>query len=314
MERKRIAITGATGFIGRFLVKGMAADGHAVRALCRPGREDALDLPEEGDVEVHIGDLTDGDSLKGFMEGVDILMHLASAHDHFSQEEMQRINVRGSENLVAEAKANAPDAHLYIVSSAVIGKAVYSYYRDSKRVQEKIFRGADMPWASFRPTLVYGIGDYRHTAPLLRKCGAQKGNYWVFHKGLSKINPVHVDDVVDAVRRYMGFTRGVDCVYELAGPEGISFNDFIDFTIEATRGNIKRRNIPRKWANRIIFLKGLFKDNSADRRASEYFNLHHDHDISNAVYELDWKPRTYKEGIMQVAAGDWWREENDPTL
>ena len=43
----RIAITGATGFIGRYMVRGMLGAGHAVTALCRPGREDALDLPEE---------------------------------------------------------------------------------------------------------------------------------------------------------------------------------------------------------------------------------------------------------------------------
>ena len=38
--------------------------------------------------------------------------------------------------------------------------------------------------------------------------------------------------------------------------------------------------------------------------------LHHSHDISNAVYELDWHPRSYAEGIRQVAQGDWWRHES----
>ena len=304
----KIAITGATGFIGRYMVRGMVAAGHSVRVLCRPGREDALDLPAEGEVDTHIGDLLEPDSLKGYMEDVDVLIHLASAHDHFSDEVMQQINVRGSEALVDEAKRAGKKARLFIVSSAVIGQPVYSYYRDSKRVQEKIFRGAGMDWASFRPTLVYGVGDYRHTAPLLRKCGAKKGTYWIPHNGTSKINPVHVEDVVDAVLKFFDFDRGVDCVYELAGPAGIPFNDFVDLTIEATGGGVKRRNIPRKWADKLIFLKGLVADNSEDRRASAYFSLHHEHDITNAVYELDWHPRTYAEGIREVASTDWWRE------
>ncbi|HVS09417.1 MAG TPA: NmrA family NAD(P)-binding protein, partial [Planctomycetota bacterium] len=39
----RIAVTGATGFIGRYMVRGLAREGHTVRALVRPGREGALE-------------------------------------------------------------------------------------------------------------------------------------------------------------------------------------------------------------------------------------------------------------------------------
>jgi nucleoside-diphosphate-sugar epimerase len=120
---------------------------------------------------------------------------------------------------------------------------------------------------------------------------------------------VHVDDVVDAVLRFFGFERGVDCCYELAGPAGIPYNEFVDLTIAAAGGGVRRRNIPKKWADRFIFLKGLFVDNTEDRRASAYFNLHHEHDISNATFELGWKPRSYADGIRQVAAGDWWRQD-----
>jgi nucleoside-diphosphate-sugar epimerase len=155
--------------------------------------------------------------------------------------------------------------------------------------------------------LVYGVGDMRHTAPFLRKCAAKSGTFWVPHDGLSKINPVHVEDVVDAVMRYFRFERGVDCVYELAGPAGIAYNEFVDLTIAAVGGGIRRRNIAKKWADRAIFLKGLFVDNTAERRASAYFNLHHEHDITNAKFELGWEPRSYAQGIREVAQGDWWR-------
>jgi NADH dehydrogenase len=304
----RIAITGGTGFIGQYMIRGLAAAGHDLRALVRPGREDALERPEGAVVEAHVGDLLDPASIEGFLSGCDLLLHLASAHDHKGDEEMQAVNIKGTEALLADAKANAREGfQIWVVSSAVIGAPVYSYYRDSKRVQEKIIRGSGIEWASFRPTLVYGVGDYRHTAPLLRSCAAKKGTFWVPHDGLSKINPVHVEDVVEAIIRYFDFDRGVDCVYELAGPEGIAYNDFIDQTIAAAGGGIKRRNIAKKWADRAIFLKGLFTDTTEDRRASAYFNLHHEHDITNAIFELDWHPRPYSEGIRQVAEGDWWR-------
>jgi len=307
----KIAITGATGFIGGYMVRGLAAAGHELRLLARPGREDALPRPEGAPVEVFTGDLVEEGSMEGFLEGSELLLHLASAHDHFTEDQMRAVNIRGTEHLLAEAEKNAAsNFQIWIVSSAVIGAPVYSYYRDSKRVQEKIIRGSGIPWASFRPTLVYGIGDDRHTGPLLRRCAAPKGTFWVPHDGLSRINPVHVDDVVDAILRFFDFDRGVDCIYELAGPEGIPYNDFVDTTIAAAGGGLRRRNIAKKWADRMIFVKGFFTDTTKDRRASAYFNLHHEHDITNAIEELGWRPRTYAEGIRQVAESDWWRSES----
>ncbi|MEY2746517.1 MAG: hypothetical protein RL112_1559 [Planctomycetota bacterium] len=304
----KIAITGATGFIGGYLLRALAEAGHEVRALARPGRADALPKPKQGVVEVHEGDLTKPETLRGFLAGTELLVHVASAHDHLGDEEMQRVNVKGTEALMAEAKLNAAGGfRVWVVSSAVIGAPVYSYYRDSKRVQEKIIRGSGYTWASFRPTLVYGRGDMRHTAPFLRKCARQSGTIWVPHSGLSKVNPVHVDDVVDAVMRMFSFDRDMDVVYELAGPGGIPYNEFLDLTIAATGGKVKRRNISKRWADAVIFVKGLFTDVTEDRRASAYFNLHHEHDITAAFHELGWKPRSYAEGIREVAAGDWWK-------
>jgi len=305
----KIAITGGTGFLGGYMARGLAGAGHDLRLLARPGREGLVERPPGVEVEVHTGDLSQRASLAGFLSGIDLLVHLASAHDHLGEEEMRRVNIQGTEALLEEARASAPrNFQIWVISSAVIGAPVYSYYRDSKRVQEKLIRGSGIPWASFRPTLVYGRGDLRHTAPLLRRCAAQRGSLWVPHDGLSKINPVHVEDVVDAVLRFFHFDRGVDCVYELAGPAGLPYNEFIDLTIAATGGRVKRRNIPKKWADRFIFAKGLFTDVTEDRRASAYFNLHHEHDISNATDELGWRPRSYAEGLREVVQGDWWKD------
>jgi len=309
-----IAVTGATGFIGRYLTRRLLAEGQPVRVLARPGRTAALELddaPGREHLTVHEGDLTDPSSLRGFLDGASHLVHLASAHDHFTEEQMKAVNITGTEHLVAEAERVAPDCQVVLISSAVIGVPVYGYYRDSKRVQEKVVRGSKLPWASFRPTLVYGRGDYRHTAPLLRKCGAKRGTYWVFHEGLSKLNPVHVDDMIDAIMALFRYERAKEeyRVFEIAGPYGIPFNDFIDLTIRATGGGVKRRNIPRRWVERALLLKGVFKDVTKERRGASYFSLHHDHDIRPAKEELGFAPRPFAEGIVEVAAGDWWRTE-----
>ena len=314
-----IAITGATGFIGRYVARGLHEKGHQIRVLTRPGRESAIQHPSQhggsGEYQVHTGDLTNAKSLEDFMTDMDMLVHLASAHDHLPDEEMRQITIKGSEALLDEAiraDKKRERVKIWIMSSAVIGAPVYSYYRDTKRIQEKIFKGGGFEWTSFRPTLVYGVGDYRHTAPLMRKCASKGGRMTIPHPGRSKINPCHVDDVVDAMLRKFAFSRQVDCIYELAGPDGIQYNQFIDATIRACGGTVSRRNIPKKWADMAIMLKGLFKDVTNERRASAYFLLHHEHDITNARVELGWEPRTYAQGIKECAeVSDWWRYETE---
>jgi nucleoside-diphosphate-sugar epimerase len=96
-----------------------------------------------GPVEVHTGDLQQPETLAGFLADCNLLVHMASAHDHKGDQEMQRVNVAGTEALLNEARTTAGDGfQIWVVSSAVIGAPVYSYYRDSKRVQEKIIRGS----------------------------------------------------------------------------------------------------------------------------------------------------------------------------
>ena len=129
------------------------------------------------------------------------------------------------------------------------------------------------------------------------------------------LNPVHVEDLVDAIVRVFTYERGREDfrVFEIAGPAGVAFNDFVDLTIAATGGKVKRRNIPRRWVERAILVKGLFRDVTKERRGAGYFSLHHDHDITAAREELGWEPRPYSEGVLDVARGDWWKADHAAT-
>ena len=77
-----IALTGATGFVGRHALARLLADGWQVRTLARsPERMQRVltDLPQEARarVEVFHGDLSDGDTLRRLLEGVDAVLHVA---------------------------------------------------------------------------------------------------------------------------------------------------------------------------------------------------------------------------------------------
>jgi len=306
----KIAVTGATGFIGKYMVKALLNAGHEVRAFVRPGREEALDLPDGASVEIHVGDLRRPESVEGLLKDTDRLIHMAGLPEGTPMDEMRVVHIAGTEALLEEANRNTGKGFEFIVfSSALLGLTVYSEWRDSKRVMEKIPRGSSIDTAAFRPTQIYGVGDQRFTAPWLRKCSQRGGKLWIPHSGAALVNPVHIEDVVDAVIRYFGFERGIDCVYEIAGPKGITYNEFFDLTVQAAGGSVKRRNVSYKWMERYNLVKGIFNDGTQDRRDLINASISHEHNITNARDELGWEPRSYAEGIAQVAQGDWWKQE-----
>jgi dihydroflavonol-4-reductase len=94
-------VTGATGFIGTHLVDRLEANGHEVIALTRD-RTNADHLPDS--VTVVEGDITEKESMRSAMEGVDGVFHLAAwfqvGPGPWNDEKAERINVDGTRNVL----------------------------------------------------------------------------------------------------------------------------------------------------------------------------------------------------------------------
>jgi dihydroflavonol-4-reductase len=118
-----ILITGATGFVGGHAVEALHAAGLPVRALVRsPGR--AARLQEQG-VELVEGSLEDKAALRGAVQGVSTIVHLAAATRAASEAEFARANADGTRNLLDAAAAQdvVPRRFVYLSSLAAAGPA-----------------------------------------------------------------------------------------------------------------------------------------------------------------------------------------------
>jgi farnesol dehydrogenase len=110
----RLLLTGATGFLGKRVATRLAADGHALRLLLRPGRATA-GLPK--DAEIVRGDVTDARAFAEAALGCDAVLHMAALVKTWvpHPREFDRVNVGGLKNALAAARQAG--ARLFYTSS-----------------------------------------------------------------------------------------------------------------------------------------------------------------------------------------------------
>ena len=169
-------VTGATGFLGGVLVRKLREQGHEVHASVRDP-EKAQDLQTIG-VKLFKGDVTDKESMREAMRGVDGIYHVAGWYKIGAKDkrDAERVNVQGTRNVLElMQQLNIPKG-IYTstcaVNSDTHGKVVDESYRFSgKHLSEydrtkaaahkiaKEFIAKGLPLVIVMPGLIYGPGD-----------------------------------------------------------------------------------------------------------------------------------------------------------
>ena len=201
---KKVAITGATGFLGWHLVLAFQRRGLNVRAIVRPGN--TKPLPEATEV---VESALEPEALAKAVDGCAILVHAAGVSRAPRSSVFESVNVAGTR--AAVEAANRTGARLVAVSSqAAVGAGTIQRpareddepnpvtpYGRSKLAAEKVVRStARAPWTIVRPVSVYGPRD-RAFLPLFRM--AARGWFFQAVRASTAYTFIYVDDLADGV-------------------------------------------------------------------------------------------------------------------
>jgi NADH dehydrogenase len=217
-----IVVTGATGFVGRHLVRALAAEGRQVVAVARPGRDcEALEGPG---VRVARADLTDPPSLVEAARGASAMVHLAAATDVSDEAVNRRLNVDGVRHVVEACRA-AGVRRLVAFSSHCAGRAKRDAYGQTKLEGEAVVRESGLAWTSLRPTMICGPGskEFETFLALVRRLPVVP----VIGPGTFLLRPCALEEVVPVVGRCLDREATVGQTYELAGGEALSMRELI---------------------------------------------------------------------------------------
>jgi nucleoside-diphosphate-sugar epimerase len=242
--RPRVAITGATGFIGPHIVRRLCADWQ-VRILARR----PVDPAQIGaDVEAVRGELDDRGSLQRLLDGAQAVVHIAGLIKARTRNEFFRANAESVRRLAEIAAAAPAPPRFLLMSSLAAREPDLSDYAASKRSGEAalIAAGGALPWTILRPPAVYGPGD-RATLSFFR-C-VRYGIGPVLGTARARFSLIHVEDLARAVEALLAEDRTAGLVAEIDdGHRGYCWREMIETAAEAFGRRARIVRIPRAIA------------------------------------------------------------------
>jgi NADH dehydrogenase len=300
--QKRILITGATGFVGIHLIRKILKQDYTITCLVKkdsnPVFNKNLEELKRYLVNIVYGDITKKETLLD-IGNHDVLIHLAASVGSVSKKENYEVNVIGSKNMLDICKINNINQIISFGSIAGIRK-FKGIYGETKNVSENIFLKSGLDVTIFRPTMIYGKESkgFNKIVKYLRKYPffipiAGHGNYLR--------QPIYVENVVDAIIVAIESNKSVGKIYNLAGSETITFNEFISEV--SSQLNIKKIkvHIPIFFCRFLAFiLEKLSKEPAITMREIISINQDTKMDISLTKKDLNFNPIDIDEGIKKT--------------
>jgi uncharacterized protein YbjT (DUF2867 family) len=218
-ELPLIAITGATGFVGREVVKQVRAAGFPVRLIVRDPKSALLGC------EVFHGNVIHAPSLEGAFTGAKCVIHLAGIIHERRENTFQRVHTEATRNVLDAAKKAGVKRYLHMSALGTRADA-RSRYHQTKWAAEELVRRSGLPWTIFRPSVIYGPGDI--SVNVLSKIVRRAPFVPVLGTGNSKIQPVSVENVARCFVAAIRNDESVGKTYDLCGPVAFTWNELYD--------------------------------------------------------------------------------------
>ncbi len=236
---RRVAVIGGTGFVGSYVCEAIAAAGHRVALLVRPGSADKI--PDGLDADTVEGDLADDDALRRLIEGCDAVVYLVGIlrEEPGSGITFEKVQYEGAAR-ATDIAVECGVRRLLLMSANGVDAQATAYQRTKFRA-ERHAESADIEHTIFRPSIVFGDprGRMEFATQLYRDMvrlpvpaiGFRVG--WTPAGDRVRMGPVHVRDVADAFARALHDRQTIGETYELCGPDVLTWDEMIDTVARA---------------------------------------------------------------------------------
>lgn len=243
-----VLVTGATGFLGRRVVRELQERHHTVRCLVHtPGGER---LFPDRTPDIYYGNVTDTEALAEAADGVDIVIHLVAIIRQRGRATFESINHLGTVNVLAAAKQSGVKHFVHVSANGVTNDFQFRYLY-SKWQGEQAVINSGLPYTILRPTLMFGPGDeFLNTLaglarifPLVPVAGAGRNRY----------QPIAVEDVARCLALSVDRLDLKGKSLDIGGPDQLSYNEIVSIVAQTLGKRRWRLHVP-VWIMHLVTL------------------------------------------------------------
>jgi nucleoside-diphosphate-sugar epimerase len=326
-------VTGASGFVGGHLTERLVREGYQVRCLVRSGSD--TELLESLGVELAVGDLTHARSLRRAVDGARYVFHCgALVSDWGTVDEIRRINVSGTRDLVEAARASSVARFVHFSStdvygypggaavdeSHVSGRFANWYAQTKLEAEAEVTRAGSvngLETVILRPATIYGPRSEDVVGEI---AGAIRGrNMVLVDRGRAVAGLVYVENLIDAALLALRADAAAGQTFNITDGLEVTWSEFTDGLAAGLGSPPVRWSMPYWLAHGLGFslehgYRGLRRATRVtvppllSRQAVHVLGRNQDFSARKASEVLGWEPRVgYDEGLSATIA--WLREE-----
>jgi NADH dehydrogenase len=225
-----VVVFGGSGFLGRRIVRRLADEGASVRVAVRhPDRAaEPLRAAELNRLVIVRADVLNAASVAGAVAGADAVINAVSAYVERGSVTFQAVHEQGAETLAREARAAGVSRLVLVSGLGADPESASPYIRARGRGELAVRR--TFPGATIvRPSAMFGVGDalfgtlagLARVLPVLPLIGG----------GHTRLQPVYVEDVAEAIAHILAVPETAGQTYELAGPGVYTMRDLVSYTL-----------------------------------------------------------------------------------
>ena len=207
LKFKRIIISGANGFTGRYVCRELKSRGIIFSVILRPGS--CTKWMIKNNIEFYFADLNNIQKITSILKGKECLINIASLGF-------------GSANNILKSCKNADIQRVIFISSTSIFTKLNAKSKETRLEAEKMIVNSNLCWTILRPTMIFGSPKDRNMIKLIK---------WIdkvpfipiFGQGNNFQQPIYVKDLAWSIVEIIENEKTFNEIFDLSGPEPLTF-------------------------------------------------------------------------------------------
>ena len=250
-----ILVTGATGFIGRALVRQLSETGQPVRVLLRPSPRSPR-LPKGVPVEVAVVSLNDASGVRAALRGVHQIYHLASAGAQGRRGSLLTTDIEGTRTLAQMAASADVERFIYLSHLGADRASAFPVHK-SKGIAEEHIRKSGVPHTIIRSSIVFGPED-GFTTTLSRFLKLSPGLFPIPGDGRTLLQPLWVEDLVTCLIWTLEKPDSVNQTYDIGGGEYFTVRQILEIIMNVTHTRRMLLSLPPPYMRALFVILDSF--------------------------------------------------------